>query len=157
MWQFLPDFEDEGGRGRWTCIYDVASNGNTLEALAFRHDGRHVLSKSAGANIRLWNLESFETDPGAKPGYEDIPDSAMLRSFHGDYVFGGVYDLRVFNHQLYSLERQRRAGAGTGLNEEETKDQAVAEVSSSPVTTVRTSYILPECVVEWESGMRKKR
>jgi hypothetical protein len=44
IWQFLPDFEDTEGKGKWTCIYDVASNGNTLECLAFRSDGREVSS-----------------------------------------------------------------------------------------------------------------
>ena len=42
--------------GRWECVYDVASNGNTITNIEFRNFGRELLSKSAGMNIRLWTL-----------------------------------------------------------------------------------------------------
>lgn len=47
-------------QGKWECIYDVASNGNTLTHIEFRHNGKELLSKSANMNIRVWDLYSSD-------------------------------------------------------------------------------------------------
>ena len=44
--------------GKWEYVYDVASNGNTITHIEFRHSGRELLSKSAGMCIRVWDLKN---------------------------------------------------------------------------------------------------
>jgi WD40 repeat protein len=60
IWTFAPD-APQGPE--WSFVYDVASNGNTIETLGFRDGGRQALSKSAGSIVRVWDLSSstFET------------------------------------------------------------------------------------------------
>jgi WD40 repeat protein len=154
IWQFLPDHLDEGSeiKGKWTCIYDVPSNGHTLECLAFRNNGHEVLSKSSNANIRLWNISSFETDPSLKPSYQDIPDSAYTKSFHGDYAFGGLYDMVSINHKDFTQSKATKSAL--------VEDDSECTEDKDPLASVlsfRSVYILPEAVVEWETGMKKKR
>jgi hypothetical protein len=55
IWLFFPDAV---GGPMWTCLYDVASNGNTIESVGFRRGGNEVLSKSAGMCLRIWKLSN---------------------------------------------------------------------------------------------------
>ncbi len=106
IWQFTPPSADyiegsvsnsNGKAAQWTCMYDVASNGNTIECLGFRDNGMKVISKSAAANVRLWDISQYDKDPTAKITYEDIPNSNDIRSLSDTYAFGGTYDFAVIN------------------------------------------------------------
>jgi WD40 repeat protein len=90
IWEFRPENQQQ-----WTCMYDVSTNGNTIECIEFRNGGLEVLTKSAGANLRVWNLCQYETDPTARPSYEDIPNSTDVKSLLGDFAFGGMYNFAV--------------------------------------------------------------
>ena len=147
----MPDIEDDSGRGRWTYIFDLASNGNTLECLSFRKDGLEVIqeqyivrfltifvqviSKSSDANVRVWNLESSALDPSTRPSYLDIPDTQFTSAVSGDYAYGGLSDLQVLHHDLSLVGSEANAARQWG----------------------RSSFLIPQAVVEWESGLKKKR
>lgn len=117
------------------CLYDVASNGNTIESLCFHGPSigsthydycseakkpLQLLSKSSGANIRIWDLTEYRSDtegaskaiadstesttatapslPLTKCNYEDIPNSADIKYlFNQDYCYGGVYEFALLN------------------------------------------------------------
>lgn len=53
IWTFTPD-APEGPE--WKFVYDVASNGNTIESVGFRDGGRQAMSKSAGMCVRMWDM-----------------------------------------------------------------------------------------------------
>ena len=91
IWEFIP----ESTGPRWTCLCDVATNGNTIETIEFRNGGAEMLSKSAGAVLRVWDLRQFETDPTAKPTFDDIPNSVDVKSLMGDFALGGIYNFAV--------------------------------------------------------------
>jgi len=97
VWQFVspPPGAARETQPTWTCIYDVASNGNTIESVIFRNGGQELLSKSAGVCLRVWDLRSHETDPQARPTFEDIQNSADVRSLHDGFAFGGTYEFAV--------------------------------------------------------------
>ena len=78
-------------------MYDVATNGNTIECVEFRNGGLNVLSKSAGVNLRIWDLSGFESDPTSKPPFEDISNTQDVRTIIEGYGFGGTYDFAVIN------------------------------------------------------------
>ena len=90
IWQFSPESSQQ-----WTCMYDVATNGNTIECIEFRDGGHEVLSKSVGANLRVWSLRSYESEPLTRPSYEDIPNSADVKSLLGGFALGGMYNFAV--------------------------------------------------------------
>lgn len=90
IFDFCPRNAD--GTTSWQCIYDVASNGNTLESLRFRRGGMEVVSKSVGANLRLWDMSAYERDPQAKMTFEDIPNTQDVRCLVDDYAFAGTYE-----------------------------------------------------------------
>ena len=90
IWQFSPESSQQ-----WTCMYDVATNGNTIECIEFRDCGHEVLSKSVGANLRVWNLRTYESEPLTRPSYEDIPNSADVKSLLGGFALGGMYNFAV--------------------------------------------------------------
>ena len=92
IWQFFPDAINGA---EWRCIYDVASNGNTIETITFRSDGQEVLSKSAGVCLRIWDISSFENDVEAKASFNDIPNSQDVQTMVGNYGFGGVYNFAI--------------------------------------------------------------
>lgn len=92
IWLFFPD---SVGGPTWTCLYDVASNGNTIETVGFRKGGQEVLSKSSGMCARLWNLHGCEEDPTAKLGYEDIPNTQDTRLLLDEFAFGGTYNFAL--------------------------------------------------------------
>lgn len=94
----------------WTCLYDVATNGVTIESLGFRlrscsnDDGTvstpklEMLSKSSGMGIRVWDLSNLEQDASNnKIPYEDIANSNDCKAFceEGTLSFGGTYDFSV--------------------------------------------------------------
>ena len=53
IWTFTPDCPDGPV---WNFVYDVASNGNTIESVGFRDGGRQAMSKSVGMCVRMWNM-----------------------------------------------------------------------------------------------------
>jgi len=92
IWLFFPDAKDGP---EWICLYDVASNGNTIEVLGFRQGGNEVLSKSAGVNLRIWDLNRCVEDPSAKLAFDDVHNSQDVRTLLNDFAFGGLYDFAV--------------------------------------------------------------
>jgi hypothetical protein len=119
IWTFCPDALDGPV---WSFIYDVASNGNTIETVGFRDGGRQAESKSAGMCVRVWDLSSPDpqssvessatqsadeddnavttsgqpqTEPIPKLPYEDIPGSHDVRAFSDCFGFGGTYEFAV--------------------------------------------------------------
>lgn len=92
IWLFYPDSADGP---KWTCLYDVASNGNTLEAVGFRRGGQEVLSKSSGMSVRVWNMNRPEDGPTAKLTYEDIPNTQDAKVLLDEFAFGGTYNFAV--------------------------------------------------------------
>lgn len=97
VWQFVspPPGAPRDAFPTWHCIYDVASNGNTIESVVFRNGGQELLSKSAGVCLRVWDLRIFETDPTSRPTFVDIQNSADVRSLHDGFAFGGTYEFAV--------------------------------------------------------------
>jgi hypothetical protein len=108
VWLFAPSSQAEVP-SKWSCLYDVATNGVTIEALGFRErllpslaDGSpsyrlEMVSKSSGMGIRVWDLSHFEEESNLssnKIPYEDVPMSSDCRAFSesGDMAFGGTYD-----------------------------------------------------------------
>ena len=83
----------------------------------------------------MWSLKNFTSNASTKPLYVDVPDSQFTSNISGDFAFGGLSDLIVLNLHLYSMKR----------------DDSTAE--KLPLST----YLIPQAVVEWESGLRKKR
>lgn len=63
IWTFAPDCADGP---KWNFVYDVASNGNTIESVAFRDGGRQAMSKSAGMCVRMWNMSTDCPENGAE-------------------------------------------------------------------------------------------
>ena len=55
LWTFSPD---SAGGPEWSFVYDVASNGNTIEQVNFRDGGRQTHSKSAGMCARVWDMSA---------------------------------------------------------------------------------------------------
>lgn len=122
IWTFSPD---TGDGAIWSFVYDVASNGNTIESVGFRDGGRQAMSKSAGMCVRMWNMstEFVESgdgsqttggasdsadefggehaaaaggaEPSAKLPYEDIANSHDVRTFADCFGFGGTYEFAL--------------------------------------------------------------
>lgn len=95
IWQFVCPSSSRGDAPKWTCIYDVASNGNTIETVVFRNGGTELLSKSAGVCLRVWDLHSFDKDPSSRPSFEDIQNTADVRSLQDGFAFGGTYKFAI--------------------------------------------------------------
>ena len=83
--------------GSWLCMYDVATNGNTIHALSFRHGACELLTKSGGSALRVWNLRPFDSgSPGSgRPTYEDVANSQDAKSIAPAFSFGGTYEFAV--------------------------------------------------------------
>jgi hypothetical protein len=96
IWQFFPP-QQRGASPRWTCVYDFATNGNTIECVKFRAYGDEVLSKSTSMNIRVWNVNrpSESGEVITKPSYSDIPNTQDARVIMDGFAYGGTYDLAV--------------------------------------------------------------
>jgi hypothetical protein len=122
IWTFTPDAPDGP---QWSFVYDVASNGNTIESVGFRDGGRQAMSKSAGMCVRVWNMAIDGADsppsspspapaPGSDDGdeeagagagaqdqvsaklpYEDITNSHDVRAFADCFGFGGTYEFAL--------------------------------------------------------------
>lgn len=86
-------------RDEWSCIYDVASNGMTITHLGFRNEGKELITKSAGMNIRVWDMTKYMEEPTAKPAYEDIANSHDAKCIieNSSFVYGGTYEFSVIN------------------------------------------------------------
>ena len=93
VWQFTPG--PTPAESEWVCMYDVASNGNTIESIGFRNGGHELYSKSVGVSLRVWDLSGFDTTPDGKPAFEDIANSADVRSLLDGFAFGGVYEFAM--------------------------------------------------------------
>jgi hypothetical protein len=131
VWQFIPSPYIRSGVEKseptWTCIYDVASNGNTIELMEFRKGGMELMSKSAGVNLRVWDLSQYsDVDPTAKPLFEDIPNSQDMRSMLDGFAFGGTYDFAVVR-------------------------------LDAPKAANRSAFVVPERNIEDNNGQRRKR
>ena len=74
VWQFTPASR-EGEQPTWVCMYDVATNGNTIESIAFKMGGEALLSKSSGANLRVWDLKCY--NESEEPANQIKPHSKM--------------------------------------------------------------------------------
>lgn len=103
VWQFSPP-SDSSPTAQWTCIYDVASNGNTIMTVGFRSGGMELLSKSAGVNVRVWDISKYGRNSGStdsiaqlcKPSYEDVSNSQDVKCLQqGGFAFGGTYEFAV--------------------------------------------------------------
>jgi WD40 repeat protein len=90
---------EEKKRDEWSCIYDVASNGITITHLGFRNDGRELLTKSHGCNIRVWDVTKYQAEPLAKPQYEDIANTFDVKCFleNSTFTYGGIYEFAAIN------------------------------------------------------------
>jgi WD40 repeat protein len=126
VWQFKPSCE--GKDPVWTCICDVPSNGMTIENIVFRADGRQVISKSSDANLRVWDLSSYDESDGNtfKPPYEDISNSQDMKAVLDSYAFGGTYNFAVVK-------------------------------LAAPKAANRDSFEMPERSIEDSQGNRRKR
>lgn len=140
VWSFIPEAA-QGSKATWTCIYDVPTNGNTIETMSFRCGGDRVLTKSAGMCIRVWNLTESVSLNGnstsgtpssesstllSKPTYEDIPNSQDTRTILGDVAYGGTYDFAAI-----------RVSSGKDSN--------------------RCEFEIPARATETDEGQRRKR
>lgn len=115
---------------RWVCMYDVASNGNTITHISFRKGGMEMLSKSNGMNLRVWNLSNYKpaNEDGSggaqKPSYEDVPNSADVRCLlSSGFAYGGTYEFAVLRVDAPkeanrdALELPERTGGDDGAGE----------------------------------------
>jgi hypothetical protein len=100
VWQFKPPCATLD-RPSWICIYDVATNGNTITHVGFRNGGMELLSKSAGMNIRVWDISRHAACAELpysqnKPTYEDVANSQDTKCLlSGGFAFGGTYEFSV--------------------------------------------------------------
>ena len=130
VWQFQPffaasfrpqDLPDVGQRlgngssqhpfpcamGSWQCMYDVATNGNTITVLAFRKGASELLTKSTGNCLRIWDLRAFDTSTPttnnsdvvdsvrSRPAYVDVANSQHTKCLTAGFAFGGTYEFVV--------------------------------------------------------------
>lgn len=79
----------------WSCIYDVVTNGSTINFVGFRCGGTELMSKSAGVNLRVWDLKKYDENPEAKPDFHDVTNSQDVRSLSDTYAFGGTYEFAI--------------------------------------------------------------
>lgn len=131
IWQFeiMNDFNSTVPPS-WTCIYDVASNGMTIENINFRLAGMQLVSKSSGANLRVWELSAYNsinpTSTIVKLPYDDISNSQDMKTSLDCYAFGGTY-----NFSFVKL--------------------------SAPKSANRADFEMPVRSAEDENGNRRKR
>eukprot|EP01033_Poteriospumella_lacustris_P014194 gene14194-10141_t len=84
-------------KDHWKCIYDVATNGNTITHLGFRNFGRELITKSGTFNIRVWDTSKYKEEPNNKPAYEDIANSQDVKCLleTSDFAYGGIYEFSM--------------------------------------------------------------
>ncbi len=135
VWQFTPPSAARSVP-EWICIYDVASNGNTIMTVGFRNGGMELLSKSAGVNLRMWDISKYGCDvtnadsgpvapQSCKPGFEDVSNSQDAKCLQsGRFAFGGTYDFAVIRIDAPreanrdAFEMPERAAAATAEEEQ---------------------------------------
>ena len=98
-----------------------------------------MLTKSNGANIRVWNLSSHASNPSLRLPYEDIPNTADFKAFYGDFAFGGLYDLQVLDHVAYSSAKKTAVTKEERKMEEE-KEADVEKENVEPHSSFDTSF-----------------
>lgn len=93
IWRFQQGSQVECSAPTWECIFDLASNGMSIELLTVRAGGLEAVSKSCGQNLRVWDLSSLEKKDRAP--YTDILNTQDIRAVCGDYAFGGTCQLSL--------------------------------------------------------------
>ncbi|GAB5031416.1 Hypothetical protein NocV09_00502840 [Nannochloropsis oceanica] len=93
IWRFQEGLGGEDAVPIWECIFDLASNGMSIELLAVRAGGLEAVSKSCGQNLRVWDLSSAEEKE--KAPYTDVLNTQDTRAVFGDYAFGGTCQLSL--------------------------------------------------------------
>ena len=93
IWRFQEGRGGEDAVPIWECIFDLASNGMSIELLAVRAGGLEAVSKSCGQNLRVWDLSSAEEKE--KAPYSDVLNTQDTRAVFGDYAFGGTCQLSL--------------------------------------------------------------
>lgn len=94
VWQF-ESAANPNDTPSWSCIYDVVTNGSTINFVGFRCGGQELMSKSAGVNLRVWDLKKYDENPEAKPDFHDVTNSQDVRSLSDTYAFGGTYEFAI--------------------------------------------------------------
>eukprot|EP01035_Chromulina_nebulosa_P018321 gene18321-24010_t len=90
IWQFDPVSDT-----KWMCLYDLPTNGITIECISFRNNGKEFFTKSSGSNLRLWNISSSQLDSQSKPTYDDIANSGDVIVALDNFAFGGAYSFAM--------------------------------------------------------------
>jgi len=93
IWRFQEGRIGEDTAPTWECIFDLASNGMSIELLAVRAGGLEAVSKSCGQNLRVWDLSSAEEKE--KAPYTDVLNTQDTLAVFGDYAFGGTCQLSL--------------------------------------------------------------
>lgn len=139
VWQFVPSVTKNGDlspnlKADWVCIYDVASNGNTITHIEFRNNGMQMLSKSAGVNLRVWDTSNYAGEPTTKANYEDIVNSHDMKCIlAGKFALGGTYEFAVLN-----VDAPREA------------NRDVFEMPERPIAG-------DEAEIQYSTGLRRRR
>ncbi len=134
VWLFRPPTQGDGSissQAQWSCIYDVASNGNTITSVGFRRGGMELLSKSAGVNMRVWNIDQSHDmllGGGAKPNYDDVANSQDVKCMMpSGFAFGGTYEFtevmmdaaKEVNRDAFEIPERNLGLAGILASEED--------------------------------------
>ena len=128
VWQFEAPYVSNNFIPAWTFMYDVVTNGMSIESITFRYEGNSLIAKSQSVNLRCYDLSKYNyLDPNsAKPSYEDVANSQDMILSINDYSFGGTYNFAMV-----------KIGAPKSAN--------------------RDSFEMPERSLEDENGNRRKR
>jgi hypothetical protein len=110
IWSFKPSRLEKGEDSVWTCLYDCATNGTSINQLYFRHNAIGLLqgiSKSDDQKLRLWDLsyeqkrvssDSDGSDRPKRPDYVDVASTEGTIGVCGPYAFasgslGGMHNI----------------------------------------------------------------
>lgn len=102
IWSFTPP-RQAGELPVWECLYDTATNGNTIKLLAFRHNNLSLqaLSKSDNQKLRVWDLQYEQEEPASRndaptkqrpsrPPFHDVANTESLLGIAGEFgICGG--------------------------------------------------------------------
>ncbi len=92
IWRF-QEGPRPGDAPAWECLFDLVSNGMSIELLAIRAGGMEAVSKSCGQNLRVWDLSSAEEKE--KAPYTDVVNTQDTCAVFGGYAFGGTCQLSL--------------------------------------------------------------
>lgn len=133
----------------WTCIYDVATNGNTITSVGFRKHGMELISKSANVNVRMWDISGYAADPLAKPAHEDISNTQDVKCLLPEYALGGTYEFAIVkidavkeaNRDAYEMPEKFNEEDSNGLRRRRTMreiDEVIATADGQHVLILCT-------------------